>query len=83
MITLGPWIASATFGVARRFVMRRKDDRRHKHEYSLGQGDVLIMPPGTQDQWEHTVPREKRVTSPRINLTFRQTVGAPPNQRGI
>ena len=80
---IGPWIASASFGTARRFVMRRKDDRKFKHEYELGQGDVLVMPPGTQQAWEHTVPRQKRVTGARINLTFRQTVGAPLGVRGV
>jgi len=81
---IGPWIASVSFGSARRFVLRRKADHRAKHEYSLGQGDVLVMPPGTQETWEHTVPREKLVTEPRINLTFRQTVGdQPAGSRGV
>lgn len=80
---IGPWIASVTFGGTRRFIMRRKDDHRTKHEYALGHGDLLVMPPGTQEVWEHCIPKTKQEVVPRINLTFRQTVGSEPNARGV
>jgi len=80
---MGPLIASVSFGTARDFVMRRKDDHSIKHVFSLGHGDLLVMPPGTQDEWEHHVPRRKRVGGVRINLTFRQTRGPHPPVKGF
>ena len=54
-----------------------------KHEYDLGHGDLLVMPPGTQAAWQHCVPKTKKPREARINLTFRQTAGATPGQRGV
>jgi len=80
---IGPWIASVTFGAARRFVVRRKDDHKVKHEVSLGHGDLLVMPPGFQAEWEHSIPKQKATVGPRWNLTFRQTVNiSMPLARG-
>jgi len=45
-------------------------------------GDLLVMPPGTQQRWEHSVPRRKNATGERVNLTFRQTIGAHPLRKG-
>lgn len=78
---IGPWIASVSFGEARRFVMRRKHDKTAKQEFTLRDGDLLVMPPGTQQEWEHSVLRDRSVT-PRINLTFRQTIGPHPLHKG-
>jgi alkylated DNA repair dioxygenase AlkB len=38
----------------------------------LGQGDLLVMDPPTQQHWLHELPRRRRVQSARINLTFRR-----------
>ncbi len=72
---IGPWIASVSYGGARRFVLRRKDDHQAKREWVLRNGDLFVMGPGVQATCEHTVPRTKQPRRPRINLTFRQTVG--------
>jgi len=37
----------------------------------LGDGDLLVMGGDCQRHWQHCLPRRKRVTSARINLTFR------------
>ncbi|MBM5799298.1 MAG: alpha-ketoglutarate-dependent dioxygenase AlkB [Cyanobacteria bacterium K_DeepCast_35m_m2_023] len=37
----------------------------------LGHGDLLLMDPPTQQHWLHELPRRRRVSHPRINLTFR------------
>lgn len=79
---IGPWIASVSFGVPRDFVMRRKADPSDKVTFRLGHGDLLVMPPGTQQRWEHSVPRRKNATGERVNLTFRQTIGAHPLHKG-
>jgi len=80
---IGPWIVSVSFGSPRDFVMRRKDAPAHKVTFRLGHGDVLVMPPGTQQRWEHSVPRRKNATGERVNLTFRQTIGAHPLAKGM
>jgi alkylated DNA repair dioxygenase AlkB len=64
-------IASVSFGAARRFIFRRKDDRHLKVELNLGDGDLLIMGGKTQQFWQHQVPKVSREVEPRINLTFR------------
>ncbi len=71
---IGPWIASASFGAARKFVMRRKADHKDKRSWLLEHGDLILMGPGTQDEWEHSIPRTSTPVGRRVNLTFRQTV---------
>ena len=66
-----PVIASLSFGATRTFQMRRKADRTNKMSFELENGSLLIMPRGTQPHWEHALPVRKRVSKPRINLTFR------------
>ncbi len=66
-----PTIASVNFGISRRFILRRNDDRQHKIEFPLGHGSLLVMSGATQHHWQHSVPRQKRVRGSRINLTFR------------
>ena len=42
--------------------------------HALDQGFVAMR--GTSQQlWLHQVPKEPKVTEPRINLTFRQILG--------
>jgi len=65
-----PIIASVSLGAVRRF------DLRHKHSKAtircdLPSGSLLIMAGNTQSQWQHQLPRTKKVDRPRINLTFR------------
>ena len=37
----------------------------------LADGDLLVMDPPTQRHWQHALPARARVSSERINLTFR------------
>ena len=66
-------IASLSLGPSRRFVLRHKQDRQ-KCEILLEHGSLLVMQGPTQTHWEHSLPVMKRVTRPRINLTFRTIV---------
>lgn len=66
-------IASISLGPARRFVLRHKQDKQ-KCEVVLENGSMLLMQGTTQTHWEHSLPVMKRVTRPRINLTFRTIV---------
>ena len=71
VLGINPVIASVSLGVARKFRMRRKDRSQTPTDIVLQSGDVLIMRGSTQQLWEHEVPRSKRITQPRVNLTFR------------
>ena len=63
-------VASISLGALRRFLLRDKhgDERI---ELALGGGDLLVMGGSTQRWYRHSVPRERGVTMPRLNLTFR------------
>lgn len=73
---IGPEIASVSFGGVRRFVMHHKEYKELKREWSLGDGDLLVMHAGVQATWLHSIPRQKAPAKPRLNFTFRQTVPA-------
>lgn len=66
-----PVIASLSLGAARRFVLRRRNDRSARHEMLLGPGSLLVMRGTTQTYWQHALPRTARPVGERINLTFR------------
>ena len=76
--TLGrnPVIASVSFGAERIFKLKH---RKSKEVVSvlLEQGSLLVMKGETQHHWVHTMPKTKKVSTPRINLTFRLFVGSP------
>lgn len=66
-----PVIASITLGATRRFLLRRRSHPDQKVELPLSHGTLLVMSGALQHHWQHAVPKEKRVTESRINLTFR------------
>ncbi len=68
-----PAIASLSLGAARRFLLRHRADATQV-EIVLEDGSLLLMRGRTQQCWKHTVPKERRVRDPRINLTFRYVV---------
>lgn len=68
---VNPMIASVNFGASRRFLLRLKDDHATKLEIPLHHGSVLVMAGALQHHWQHSVPKQKKITQSRINLTFR------------
>lgn len=69
---LTPFIASLSLGATRDFVLRKTaDPRAAKVSIALDHGSLLVMAGQTQSNWQHAVPRRKRVVGPRVNLTFR------------
>jgi alkylated DNA repair dioxygenase AlkB len=66
----GGAIASLSFGAGRRFLFRHKETRQVV-EVFLPSGSLLVMKGATQQRWLHSLPKMKRVTMPRVNLTFR------------
>lgn len=77
-----PLIASISFGAPRDFLMRRKKPWsksvlnlnprfRNRIKVTLEHGSLLVMGMGVQRDWEHSLPRRKKCTDERLNLTFR------------
>ena len=64
-------IASLTLGAERRFLFRHKVNKTTV-TVQLENGSLLLMKGETQTNWLHSLPKMRRVKSPRINLTFRK-----------
>jgi alkylated DNA repair dioxygenase AlkB len=67
-----PFIASLSFGVTRNFQLRRYKDKKNLMSLELPRGSLLLMGGKIQQEWEHRLPKGKKSTDLRINLTFRQ-----------
>jgi len=66
-----PVIASVSLGTPRLFVLRTQEEKRRLLELRLAHGSILIMGGASQQNFQHAVPKEKRLVGERINLTFR------------
>ncbi|MGH1373566.1 MAG: alpha-ketoglutarate-dependent dioxygenase AlkB family protein [Cellvibrionaceae bacterium] len=67
-----PTIASISLGAPRMFHLKHRFDRALPTvKLSLPSGSLLVMSGKLQRYWLHSLPKTKRVTEPRINLTFR------------
>lgn len=67
-------IASLSLGATRSFRLKPRQAAEPAIEplqFELGDGDLLVMDPPTQQHWLHQVPQRLRIQQPRINLTFR------------
>lgn len=71
-----PVIASVSLGAERRFDFRHRESG-DTASVVLPHGSLLVMRGQSQHQWVHRIARTKKVTSPRINLTFRYTASKP------
>jgi alkylated DNA repair dioxygenase AlkB len=67
-------IASLSFGAERKFSLKHRVTKE-SHSVLLENGSLLIMKGATQTNWLHSLPKSKRITSPRVNLTFRRMMG--------
>jgi alkylated DNA repair dioxygenase AlkB len=63
-------IASISFGAERIFAFKHKQTKETR-SIVLSAGSLLVMKEDTQQNWLHCIPKTKKVTKPRINLTFR------------
>ena len=66
-------IASLSFGAERKFAFKHKQCKE-KVELYLEHGSLLVMKDTTQSHWLHRLPPTKKVSTARINLTFRTIV---------
>lgn len=63
-------IASLSFGSERKFSFKHKSTKETV-SIQLQSGSLLVMQGETQHHWLHSLPKTKKSTTPRINLTFR------------
>eukprot|EP01080_Neovahlkampfia_damariscottae_P006791 gene6791-10955_t len=65
-------IASLSLGETRRFLIKNIENQKNIKEYALTCGSLIVMTGRTQEYWKHSVPKQPKIKTPRINLTFRQ-----------
>ena len=65
-----PIIASVSLGCMRIFEMKHNQTNQ-KLRFELNSGSLLILGGETQEHWKHQIAKNKSITTPRINLTFR------------
>lgn len=66
-------IASLSLGATRKFAFKHKVSKQTV-SVVLENGSLLIMKGRTQSNWLHRLPPTKKISTPRINLTFRTIV---------
>jgi len=69
-----PVIASVSFGAERVFKLKHRESKEVV-SVVLENGSLLVMKGATQHHWVHSMPKSKKITTPRINLTFRTFLG--------
>jgi len=67
-------IASLSLGAERKFSFKHKKTGESVSLF-LQHGSLLVMKGETQTHWLHSLPTTKKISQPRINLTFRTIVG--------
>jgi alkylated DNA repair dioxygenase AlkB len=66
-------IASVSFGAERKFMFRH-NEKKNKLTLMLESGSILLMKGSIQTHWKHQLPAMAKITTPRINLTFRNMI---------
>jgi alkylated DNA repair dioxygenase AlkB len=64
-------IASFSFGAERKFSLKHRLNKQ-SISIQLQSGSLLLMKENTQTHWLHSLPKSKKITEARINLTFRK-----------
>ena len=66
-------IASLSFGAERKFSFKHKLTKEPV-SILLESASLLVMKGATQTNWLHCLPKTKKITRPRVNLTFRTII---------
>ncbi len=66
-------IGSISLGAERKFSFKHKVTKQ-RVDVNLEHGSLLVMTGTTQTHWLHRLPPTKKVSTPRVNLTFRTIV---------
>jgi alkylated DNA repair dioxygenase AlkB len=77
-----PVIASVSLGAERTFMLKPKRRQREAPplRLALPHGSLLVMSAAVQHGWIHGIPKEPKVRTPRVNLTFRRVFGSTKDQ---
>ena len=67
---LEPIIASVSLGEDRPFLLRHKTSKE-RLKINLPHGSLMMMGPGVQEYWHHSIAKDKNVVKSRVNFTFR------------
>ncbi|MDQ2872490.1 MAG: alpha-ketoglutarate-dependent dioxygenase AlkB [Candidatus Eremiobacteraeota bacterium] len=67
-----PTIALVSLGAMRPMHLRPKRPPRKLLSCDLEPGSLLVMSGKAQHHWEHSIPKMRRPTGPRISIAFRQ-----------
>lgn len=66
-------IASLSLGADRKFLFKHKLTKQNV-SILLEHGSLLVMKGSTQSNWLHSLPKSRKISQPRINLTFRTII---------
>jgi len=69
-VVTNPVIAIVSVGAPRPLRLRPRGGGASL-SWSLGNGDLFVMGGACQHPWEHTVPKVRVTTGPRLSITFR------------
>jgi alkylated DNA repair dioxygenase AlkB len=69
-VVTNPVVAIVSLGAPRPFRMRPKRGGASQ-AWELGNGDLFVMGGASQHEWEHTVPKVRHTTGPRLSVSFR------------
>jgi alkylated DNA repair dioxygenase AlkB len=69
-VVTNPVIAIVSVGAPRPLRLRPRGGGQSL-SWSLGNGDLFVMGGACQHLWEHTVPKVRVTTGPRLSITFR------------
>jgi alkylated DNA repair dioxygenase AlkB len=67
-------VVSIAFGATRTFRIRDKKTKSVVLNYKHKPGTLIVMEGDFQKEFTHEIPVEKKVTTPRISLTFRHHI---------
>lgn len=67
-----PVIASLSLGVTRAFHLKHRNNKAQRYKIHLEHGSLLVMAGAMQHHWLHQIPKTRKTTEKRINLTFRR-----------
>ena len=70
---INPVIASISLGALRKFSFKH-NELPVKLDLNLNNGSLLLMSGKIQHPWKHSLPKTKKVITPRLNLTFRTII---------
>ena len=63
-------ITALSFGAERKMLFKNKASKENVSVF-LENGSLLLMGKDSQTNWLHSIPKTKKVSKPRISLTFR------------